>query len=130
MSLRSAIVDRYNELSRYEIEEIRDFVCMHYHLTQRDDTPFWRHCSKMEIPESLASRIELFKQNGYAYFNEGQPFPVASWVAVMLGQNIKPQGYHHYARMDETQLNYRVAAPLHQSCNSAEPTLQRTQNGP
>ena len=28
---------------------------------QRDDTPFWRHCREMPIPDSLAQRIELFQ---------------------------------------------------------------------
>ena len=61
------MVDRYNELSRYEIERIRDFVCMHYHYTEREDTPFWRHCKQMEMPESLRKRVELFQQGGYIY---------------------------------------------------------------
>ncbi len=56
------MMDRYNELSRYEIERIRDFVCMHYHYTEREDTPFWRHCRNMEIPDSLRERVELFSR--------------------------------------------------------------------
>ena len=51
--IKQSMVDHYNEMSKSEIEHIRDFVCMHYYCTQRDDSAFWRHCSKMEIPESL-----------------------------------------------------------------------------
>ena len=92
------MMDHYNELSRYEIERIRDFVCMHYHYTQRDDTPFWRHCREMEIPDSLRERVELFRQGGYAYKVDGELFTVDSWISVMMGQHIEPETYHHFAQ--------------------------------
>jgi tryptophan halogenase len=123
--VREAMVDQYNELSKYEIERIRDFVCMHYHYTQRDDTAFWRECAKMEIPESLRKRVELFKQGGYIYKVDGELFTVDSWVSVMMGQHIEPSTYHQFARANEKELKdfmakYRTevaqvvnALPLH-----------------
>ena len=62
--VHQAVVDQYNEAARIEMEKTRDFVVLHYHATQRDDTPFWRHCRDMPIPDSLAQRIELFRQTG------------------------------------------------------------------
>jgi tryptophan 7-halogenase len=123
--IKQPAVDHYNELSKYEIERIRDFVCLHYHYTQRDDTPFWRHCSKMEIPDSLRQRVELFRKSGYAYKVEGELFTVDSWLSVMMGQRIEPETWHQLARVDEKQLkdflaNYRAqvaqvvnALPIH-----------------
>ena len=123
--VRQAMVDQYNELSKYEIERIRDFVCMHYHYTQRDDTAFWRQCAKMEIPESLRKRVELFKQGGYIYKVDGELFTVDSWVSVMMGQHIEPSTWHQFARANEKELKdfmakYRTevaqvvnALPLH-----------------
>ncbi len=58
-----------------EIEKIRDFIVLHYHTTDRDDTPFWRYCRNMEIPDSLARRIELFKEGGHAYQARGRAVP-------------------------------------------------------
>jgi tryptophan halogenase len=98
------MMDRYNELSRSEIERIRDFVCMHYHYTEREDTEFWRHCKNMEIPESLRERVELFKQGGYIYKGDGELFTVDSWISVMLGQRIKPETYHHFASLADREL--------------------------
>jgi tryptophan halogenase len=98
------MTDRYNELSRYEIERIRDFVCMHYHYTEREDTAFWRHCKNMEVPDSLRERVELFKQGGYIYKVDGELMTVDSWISVMLGQRIKPGTYHHFARANDREL--------------------------
>ena len=55
--ITQTFVDQYNEETRDEIEKIRDFIVLHYHATERDDTPFWRYCRNMEIPGSLARRI-------------------------------------------------------------------------
>ena len=45
-----------------EMEKMRDFIVLHYHANQRDDTPILAPCRDMPIPESLAHRIELFRQ--------------------------------------------------------------------
>jgi tryptophan 7-halogenase len=107
--VKQPMVDRYNELSRYEIERIRDFVCMHYHYTEREDTEFWRHCKNMEIPDSLRERVELFKQGGYIYKVDGELMTVDSWISVMLGQRIKPETYHHFARVNDRELKEYMA---------------------
>lgn len=100
-----SFVDEYNSQSRVEIEKIRDFVVLHYFATQRDDTPFWRYCRDMVIPESLAHRIRMFQESAHAYQGDGELFRVDSWVQVMLGQGIRPEHYHHFARtMNDAEL--------------------------
>jgi tryptophan halogenase len=94
-----ALIDRFNHLSRRELEGVRDFIILHYHLTERDDSAFWRQCRTMDIPDSLAQRIALFRENAQAYQDSDELFRVDSWVQVMLGQRVRPQGYHHLARM-------------------------------
>lgn len=90
-----ALAARYNAQSRGEFERIRDFIVLHYKLTERDDTPFWRACRDMEIPDTLAERIALFRDGGYAYQAPDDLFRVASWLFVMLGQRLTPRHYHH-----------------------------------
>lgn len=105
--VRQAFVDQYNDESRSEIESIRDFIVLHYHTTERDDTPFWRYCRNMEIPESLSRRIRLFKEAGHAFQLDGELFRVDSWAEVMLGQRITPEHYHHIARtMGDQELDH------------------------
>lgn len=42
------LADEYNRRMIADYEEIRDFIVLHYCLTERDDTPFWRACRTME----------------------------------------------------------------------------------
>jgi tryptophan halogenase len=100
-----AQADRFNAQSRDELEGIRDFIVLHYHLTEREDSPFWRHCRTMDIPASLAQRIALFREHAHAWQDGGDLFRVDSWVQVLLGQRLEPRSYHQLARiMGATEL--------------------------
>jgi tryptophan halogenase len=90
-----ALAKRYNAQSQYELERIRDFIILHYKLTRRDDTTFWRGCRDMDVPDSLADRIALFRDTGIVYQSSDELFRVASWLYVMLGQGIMPSHHHH-----------------------------------
>ncbi|MGA0587882.1 tryptophan halogenase family protein [Dyella sp. KRB-257] len=88
------LIERYNAQTRFECERIRDFLILHYHATQRRDTPFWNQCRTMDIPASLKDNIALFRDSG-RFFREGEEmFAQVSWVQVMIGQGIVPTGYH------------------------------------
>ena len=88
------LAERFNRESSFEYERIRDFLILHYNATERNDTPFWDYCRTMDIPDSLRETVELFRADG-RYFRNGEDFfALPSWVQVMLGQRIVPQGYH------------------------------------
>lgn len=89
-----ALSDRFNNLANDEIEKIRDFVVLHYKATERTDSPFWDHCRTMVIPDSLAHRIELFRENGHVFQAPGELFQIDSWLQVMLGQRLEPRRHH------------------------------------
>jgi len=64
-------------------------------VTERDDSPFWNYCRTMEVPESLAHRLELFRSNGRIFReNNFELFFDGSWSQVMTGQRLMPEGYH------------------------------------
>lgn len=88
------LAKQYNQEAQLEAETVRDFIILHYHLTQRDDSPFWNHYRTMEIPESLAHRMAIFRENGYAWPDDVGLFRVDSWVQVMMGQGIIPKQHH------------------------------------
>ncbi|MGJ8682532.1 tryptophan halogenase family protein, partial [Paraglaciecola sp.] len=51
-------VDEFNRQTQIEIEKLRDFIVLHYNVTNRKDSEFWNHCRNMQIPETLAHRIK------------------------------------------------------------------------
>src|SRR5690606_36585096 len=53
-----SMVDRYNDISRAEMEHVRDFIILHYHLNQRDE-PLWQQVRNMSVPDDLAHRIRM-----------------------------------------------------------------------
>jgi tryptophan halogenase len=88
------VIDRYNAQAAFEYEHIRDFLILHYHATERDDTPFWNQCRTMSIPAQLQDNIRLFRDSGRFFRDAEEMFAATSWVQVMLGQRIMPQSYH------------------------------------
>ena len=90
-------IEEYNRQTSAEIEHIRDFIVLHYHVTFRQDTPFWKTCHEMEIPASLRHRIELFRETGRVFRVPNELFAENSWIQVMLGQGMLPQQYHPVA---------------------------------
>src|SRR5688500_6119851 len=95
--IRQADVDEYNSQANWEIEHIRDFIGLHYHVTERQDTPFWRACRAMEIPATLRHRINLFRETGRVFRVPNELFAENSWIQVMLGQGIMPEQHHQVA---------------------------------
>ena len=93
-SIEQTDIDEFNTQTQFEIETIRDFIVLHYCVTNRKDTPFWRYCRNMEIPETLAHRIELFRKTGRVFRIPNELFAENSWIQVMLGQGIEPEQYH------------------------------------
>ena len=87
-------IDEFNRQTQIEFEHIRDFIVLHYHLTERQDTPFWRYCHGMEIPATLAHRIRLFGETGRVFREPNELFAENSWIQVMLGQGIVPAQHH------------------------------------
>lgn len=100
-----AIANHFNEQSQRELEKIRDFIILHYKVTERNDSPFWNAQRTADVPDSLSQRIALFRDNGIVYRGPDDLFLTDSWLQVMLGQRLKPQGYHHMGRlMNDEQL--------------------------
>ncbi|HET6431975.1 tryptophan halogenase family protein [Dyella sp.] len=87
-------IDEYNAQVQSEIVHIRDFVILHYAVSNRRDTPYWRDCAAMELPPSLRHRIDLFAETGRVFRIPNELFAENSWVQVMLGQGLTPRQRH------------------------------------
>jgi tryptophan halogenase len=112
--------DEYNRQIQEVFEDVRDFIVLHYNATRRDDSEFWNYCRTMEVPDSLATMMELWRAKGRIFRPGRELFGTPSWVAVMLGQGIVPEEQEPAANamedtfmsnaMDQMRLSYRRAA--------------------
>ncbi|MDF0600781.1 tryptophan 7-halogenase [Psychromarinibacter sp. C21-152] len=91
-----ALRDQYNRLTDKLYDEVRDFICLHYALSNRTDTQYWIDAREaLEVPERLAELLEVWR-----YALPGQyDLPFASlfdhttYQAVLLGKRVYETGY-------------------------------------
>jgi tryptophan halogenase len=91
--ISDALASEFNTQSVIEIEHIRDFIILHYKLTEREDSAFWRQCMQMDIPDSLNHKLNLFKQTGKVMREDDELFAEIAWQQVMIGQGLMPDDY-------------------------------------
>jgi tryptophan halogenase len=121
-------IDEFNAHSDFEFDKIRDFLILHYHATERDDTPFWNYCRTMDVPESLKRKMELFLSNGRIFRDASELFAEPSWVQVMHGQRMAPRGYH---ALVDVYPDEKIADYMHNirgviaNCTRAMPTHEQ-----
>jgi tryptophan halogenase len=109
----------FNRLMDLEYERVRDFLILHYHATERDDSPFWNHVRTMQIPRSLAEKMALFRERGEVVNYRDGMFLDASWIAVYSGQRVLPEcADPRAARIDSGRLKARVEQ-LRRDCEAA-----------
>ncbi|MCA8899664.1 MAG: tryptophan 7-halogenase [Hyphomonas sp.] len=105
MGIREADVAEYNRQVGYEFERIRDFLILHYALTRRDDTDFWNYVRTMPIPDTLRERMDVFRAHGRIFRDQEDLFKETSWLQVMVGQGLVPEGHNAMADLiDDAQL--------------------------
>ena len=123
----ASLVQRYNDISRAEMEHVRDFIILHYHLNQRDE-PMWRDVRNMALPPELAHRIQMFRDRAHALQGEDELFRLDSWTHCMLGQGVVPRDYHPLVRAlpdaDMRRLFDRIRQPIERAV-AAMPSHQQ-----
>lgn len=89
------VARRFNRKFLYRWDRIIDFLKLHYVLTQRDDSDFWRDNKNPEsIPESLQELLELWAYQPPFHDDFDQKdevFPSASYQYVLYGMGFETQ---------------------------------------
>jgi tryptophan halogenase len=88
-----ANIASYNALIGGELERIRDFTLLHYSLTRRDDTPFWRRYASLQLPETLSQRIEMYRASGRIVVRQPELFGDLDWFWIFEGMGVVPRDY-------------------------------------
>ena len=85
--------EQYNSSMRKLYEEIRDFIVLHYCLTARTDTPFWRaNRDAVALPESLGEQIESWKRMWPTKgFRRGELFADSAYLCILAGMRCIPE---------------------------------------
>lgn len=96
-NMSQANIENYNRYCNEEISAIRDFVILHYKLTDRQDSEMWRYCQQMDIPDSLQNKIELYRSCGNIFRDNNELFSEISWLSVFNGQGLMPKRCHPLA---------------------------------
>jgi len=81
----------FNTGSTRRFERTRDFIIQHYCLTRRRDSELWRHVSTMELPETLAFKLELWRRFGVLHEYDEECADGNSWLAIHAGMDHWPE---------------------------------------
>ena len=81
----------FNDGAARRFARIRDFIILHYCLTRRRDSALWRHVATMELPETLAFKLELWRRYGVLHQYDEEGFDATSWLAVHAGMDHWPE---------------------------------------
>ena len=88
-SAMDILAKRFNSTLDHHWQRIIDFLKLHYVLTKRTDTEYWRdNCRTDTIPESLREMLELWKVQSPWLYDEilrEEMFPSASYQYIYYG---------------------------------------------
>jgi tryptophan halogenase len=94
-AVMATVAKRFNERFSYRWERIIEFLKLHYVLTDRTDSAYWRdHCARESIPERLAGLMELWRYqppSRYDLVQTEEIFPSASYQYVLYGMGFKTE---------------------------------------
>ena len=86
----------FNRLFALQYDRVRDFLILHYAANRREEA-FWQHLRSMKLPDTLRHKMELFAARGTVPDHRFGLFARDSWLSVLVGQGIVPQGYDRLA---------------------------------
>ncbi|WP_457356513.1 tryptophan halogenase family protein [Roseateles sp. P5_D6] len=89
--ISEGVVADYNARAVREFSRIRDFIILHYCLTARRDSALWRDMAAMELPETLAFKIDAWRRLGLLHLQGDEGFDEHSWLAIHAGMQHWPE---------------------------------------
>ena len=99
-------VDGYNHAVHYELEAMKEFVEMHYYLSPRIDTPYWRHYSNgsplshEQMFDKVVRSPRLYQEFIHCWNISNAPKDLGGLPYIAAGL-----GYHP---LTKTDYNYKV----------------------
>ena len=90
------VATRFNDVTHYRWGRIIDFLKLHYALTQRTDSAFWRdNVDPATMSDRLKNLMHLWKYQSPWFFDEfdrlEEVFPAASYQYVLYGMGFRTE---------------------------------------
>ncbi len=89
------VAQRYNQLSIYRWENVIDFLKLHYLLSQRRDSAYWREVSREDNASAELKELLTLWRHREPYWRDfpqaEQLFPVASYLYILYGMGFETQ---------------------------------------
>ena len=113
------VAQRFNDTFRYRWERVIDFLKLHYALTRRQDSAYWRdHVAPEHVPERLRQLLTLWRYRPPSrrdFDRAEELFPSASYQYVLYGMGFRPEPGGRAPHPDDARLAdgyFREAAAL------------------
>ena len=85
------LIKTYNQRMTCAYEEVRDFIMLHYTISQRKDTSFWRDCCDINLPDSLQAMLQMYNESGFLEGLKIRVFPESSYYHILSGGERLPR---------------------------------------
>ena len=93
------VEEKFNRSFTMRMERTIDFIKLHYCISDRQDTAYWRdNCSSDTIPLSLQRRLLHWQEHPptkYDFDNAWEPFNLDSYLYVLYGMNYQTSIDHN-----------------------------------
>ena len=96
---------RFNDFFTYRWERVIDFLKLHYVLSRRDDSDYWRESrAEASVPDRLRELLALWRYqppSRYDLHRVEEVFPSASYQYVLYGMGFRPEAEGFSRRADD-----------------------------
>ncbi len=103
-STMDIVARRFNDKFLYHWQRITEFLKLHYALSNRRDTDYWRdNCNADTIPDDLQESLKLWRYRSPSHQDLPQAeelFPAASYRYVLYGMNFETERAGEQRRSD------------------------------
>lgn len=90
---QQTLVDEYNRQTKLELNNVRDYTLLHYLSVSRKESTVWTQWRDQPLPDSLESKVSLFKIHGQTAFYDQEIFHEGKQASTFIGLDMWPDKY-------------------------------------
>lgn len=99
----AALASEYNRIAGERARGVRDYLALRFALADRTSGPFWARAAALDMPETLRTRVDLFRCHGRFTTGDQECFSKSNWVSSFINFEAWPASYDPLADMIDEQ---------------------------